>query len=281
MSLPSTSSSIHTYSSTSAPKKQEDVKPTAKTPTLTRLERANRAIAVLEKRLTENKRALDRCKDLESKLQRIDKDMDTAYIKIKGELMHAELGRHYSDKSSGTVSHATSLYDTDYLERSLLSPKSSFPMPRYVDASLEKRLISIERSLRRLDGIESVLKKLSTQVGVTNEKIPKTVIPLKGNLYGCHEISEVFKQTQEELQKARAAISKMLTMPAIYSRAQTISECIRDRSELEVLGKMIDRFLTKIGNSKRAYENACGDASRCIVCSMRTTSSAFSKASLY
>ncbi|EYC34483.1 hypothetical protein Y032_0001g437 [Ancylostoma ceylanicum] len=74
----------------------------------------------------------------------------------------------------------------------------------------------------------------------------------------------------------------MLAMPAVYSKMQNanVSECIRDRSELDMLGRMIDRFLVKLKNSKTAYKNACGDASNCIICSMGT-SSGVSRCSLY
>ncbi|KAK6755148.1 hypothetical protein RB195_013869 [Necator americanus] len=277
MSLPSASdSSFHTYTtSTVVPKQSKDETHRVRTPQPTRLERAKRAIEVLERRLEENKRVRERVTQIEAKLDQINKEMDTAYIKIKDELMLAELGRQQTG-SERSFSNATTVYGTDYLEKSQLTPPSSIPAPRHIDASLEQRLSGMETSLKRLDNIESALTKLTSRLGASTTKTPSTYTATKsnGDVYGCHEISEIFSQTQAELQRARLAISRMLSMPPVYSKMQNanVSECIRDRSELDMLAKMIDRFLIKLRNSKNAYQNACGDASNCIVCSMGTTS---------
>ncbi|KAK6040040.1 hypothetical protein COOONC_22455 [Cooperia oncophora] len=106
----------------------------------------------------------------------------------------------------------------------------------------------MERALKRLDNIEGCLAKLSIQLShpVISSTIP--CITSNRNLYGCHEINEIFAQTQTELQRARTAISRMLTMPAVYSMRRN-ADGIRDRSELDTLGKLIDRFLVKLKNS--------------------------------
>ncbi|ETN76457.1 hypothetical protein NECAME_11657 [Necator americanus] len=80
---------------------------------------------------------------------------------------------------------------------------------------------------------------------------PSTIYPV---LMLCKKALTLLKfQTQAELQRARLAISRMLSMPPVYSKMQNanVSECIRDRSELDMLAKMIDRFLIKLRNSVR------------------------------
>lgn len=60
-------------------------------------------------------------------------------------------------------------------------------------------------------------------------------------------------QTEIELQRARTAISRMLAMPAVYSM-RVNNEGIKDRGELQTLGKLIDRFLVKLRNSVSSLE---------------------------
>ncbi|EYC34482.1 hypothetical protein Y032_0001g436 [Ancylostoma ceylanicum] len=199
MSLPSASdSSYHTFT-TAPPKQAKDGTnlPTSRTPQLTRLERAKRAIEVMERRLNENKCVRERVNQLEAKLNQINKDMDTAYIKIKDELMRAELGQQQrGPSSSGSASKATSLYNTDYMEKSQVSPSSTMPVPRYIDATLEQRLSSMERSLKRLDSIENSLAKLTSRMVATSTRTPSTQSGAQpdASLYGCHEINEIFTQ---------------------------------------------------------------------------------------
>ncbi|KHJ85350.1 hypothetical protein OESDEN_14928 [Oesophagostomum dentatum] len=188
-------SSFHTFTSTNTPKKKdEDVAKGGKTPKLTRLERANRAIEVMERRLKANKHVRERCGHLEEKLDQLNKDMDAAYIKIKDELTRAELGRTKGSTSSVSTSKTTSVYTTDYLEKSELTPATSIPPPRNIlDPSLEQRLSCMERSLKRLDSIELALAKLTSRLdgpAARAAPAPKS----GGNLYGCRDVSEVFSQ---------------------------------------------------------------------------------------
>ncbi|KAL6741355.1 hypothetical protein Aduo_014617 [Ancylostoma duodenale] len=200
MSLPSPSdSSYHTFTSTAPPKQAKDETnvPATRTPQLTRLERAKRAIEVLERRLNENKCVRDRVNQLEAKLNQINKEMDNAYIKIKDELTRAELGGHQMRaSSSASASKATSVYSTDYIEKSQVSPSSTMPVPRYIDATLEQRLSSMERSLKRLDSIENSLAKLTSRIVTSATKTPsgQSAPQPDASLYGCHEISEIFTQ---------------------------------------------------------------------------------------
>ncbi|ETN76455.1 hypothetical protein NECAME_11655 [Necator americanus] len=79
--------------------------------------RAFRSEATKEgRRLEENKRVRERVTQIEAKLDQINKEMDTAYIKIKDELMLAELGRQQTG-SERSFSNATTVYGTDYLEK--------------------------------------------------------------------------------------------------------------------------------------------------------------------
>ncbi|ETN76456.1 hypothetical protein NECAME_11656 [Necator americanus] len=84
--------------------------------------------------------------------------------------------------------------------RSQLTPPSSIPAPRHIDASLEQRLSGMETSLKRLDNIESALTKLTSRLGASTTKTPSTYTATKsnGDVYGCHEISEIFSQVGRE-----------------------------------------------------------------------------------
>ncbi|KAK5980130.1 hypothetical protein GCK32_009693 [Trichostrongylus colubriformis] len=215
--------------------------------------------------------------------------MENAYTKIKDQLTKAELGHphHRECYTPGTCSNLSpgrSLRSISSWENGICmdrSPYSRSGKPRSSVASIEQRLVEMERALKRLDNIESSLAKLSIQLShPATRSTSGPCTTFNRNLYGCHEINEIFSQTQTELQRARNAISRMLAMPAVYTM-RTNADGIKDRSELDNLGKLIDRFLVKLKNSKDAYENACGDTGNCIVCNMCTSSSISRCCSLY
>ncbi|KAK6012059.1 hypothetical protein OSTOST_22799, partial [Ostertagia ostertagi] len=258
MSIPSASdSSYHTWTSSSAPKvSQDEAKPQeAANQKPTRLERAKAAIEVMEKRLSENKKVRERLKNLDAKLDQVNREMENAYVKIKDQLTRAELGhqRHHKNCTANTCSSVSPNHTVSSWENSVCFDRPSYQpvgKPKGGVASIEQRLTEMERALKRLDNIESCLAKLSVQLSNPSVRSSST-IPCNTsnrNLYGCHEINEIFSQTQAELQRARTAISRMLAMPAVYSM-RTNAEGIRDRSELDTLGKLIDRFLVKLKNS--------------------------------
>lgn len=242
----------------------------------------------MEKRLNENKRVRERLKDLDVKLDAINREMESSYVKIKDQLTKAELGKQHhegcslhSNCSPYTCSQISPNHSLSSWEEGggVDRPRLSRGKPSSRSASVEQRLAEMERALKRLDSIEFSLAKLAAQLNASPRKRPESGAVHEGNLYGCHEINEIFAQTEIELQRARTAISRMLAMPAVYSM-RVNNEGIKDRGELQTLGKLIDRFLVKLRNSKDAYENACGDAGNCIVCNMGTTSS-LSRCSLY
>ncbi|WKY09052.1 hypothetical protein Q1695_001864 [Nippostrongylus brasiliensis] len=288
-------SSFHTWTSgTSSKPAQDQSKPKdqGESNRRTRLERAKAAIEVMERRLQANRKVRERLNSLDMKLDQVNRDMEAAYIKIKDLLTKAELGK---SRRFGCSKHpncspyscdyhssrpSTSSWNNSVRERShYKSPGKAAAAPAG-STSIEKRLAEMEQSLKRLDNIEMSLARLSTELPFPSlSNISQCSTIPNGNCYGCKEINESFTQTALELQRARMAISRMLSMPAVYS-LKLDGEGIKDRGELETLGKLIDRFLVKLKVSKDAYENACGDSVNCIVCNMGTTSS-ISRPSLY
>ncbi|VDL69829.1 unnamed protein product [Nippostrongylus brasiliensis] len=236
-------SSFHTWTSgTSSKPAQDQSKPKdqGESNRRTRLERAKAAIEVMERRLQANRKVRERLNSLDMKLDQVNRDMEAAYIKIKDLLTKAELGK---SRRFGCSKHPNcSPYSCDY--------HSSRPSTSSWNNSVRER-----SHYNKSPG-----KAAAAPAGSTS-------------------IEKRLAEMEQSLKRLDNIEMSLASMPAVYS-LKLDGEGIKDRGELETLGKLIDRFLVKLKVSKDAYENACGDSVNCIVCNLGTTSS-ISRPSLY
>ncbi|VDO61402.1 unnamed protein product [Haemonchus placei] len=129
----------------------------------TRLERAKAAIEVMEKRLDETKKVQERLKNLDTKLDQVNKEMENAYIKIKDQLTRAEVGhQHRKDGTPSATSNLSYCSTVSGRESNICSIRPSYSRAERAkesSASIEGRLFEMERALKRLDNIEKSLAK--------------------------------------------------------------------------------------------------------------------------